>query len=243
VPLLSQGQAIGLDLMARPTLLIPVPSSSAARVLVGGQGILAGAVFRESGTALTAQAFTTASQQSVVAAALNPALPGGAGLTTWVTGFEVTGLGATAAISVLVTLTGAIGGTLNYDIAVPAGATTSIVPLIVDLPPPGIPASGVNTAITLNVPTFGAGNVAVAASIRGYQQAVGSALGSGLATPVVIADLLDGTDATGELLAPLDLPPFGLYSAGLGPHGPIFTRGLFLNVTAGTLRGAVYVKI
>jgi hypothetical protein len=243
VPGLTAGQRVALDLMQRPTLLIPVPSTAVPRPLVGGQGILAAAVFRESGTVLTPQTFLGVSSANA-AAANNVVLPaGGAGITTWVTGFDITGAGATAGSTIAVTVTGVVGGPLNYRIIIPAGAGVGIVPLVEDFGPVGLPGAAVNQAITVNVPSFGAGNTDAAVTVRGYQQTVGSPLGAGLAAPTVVADLLDGTDSGGEILAPLDLPPFGLYNQGLGPHGPFFTRGLFLNLTAGTLRGAVYVKI
>lgn len=243
IPGLVAGQVDALGLMQRPTLLVPVPNLSAARLLIGGLGILCAAVFRESGTALTGQAFINVSSSGGAQANTVTLPAGGVGVTTWVTGFEVTGMGATAQATLDVTLGGVSGAPLHYVLLVPAGVTTEVDGLTVELAAPGIPANAANTAITLTVPSFGAGNTNAAATIHGYQQTIGSPLGAALAAPVVTADLLDGLDAGGEILAPLDLPPFGLYSQGLGAHGPVFTRGLFLNVTAGTMRGAVYVKI
>jgi hypothetical protein len=101
------------------------------------------------------------------AAANNVSLPAVAGKTNWLTGFEVTGAGATAASVITVTITGTITGTLNYQLPIPAGAAVGVTPLVVEFPVP-IPASGVNTAIALNVPSFGAGNTNAAAVIHGY---------------------------------------------------------------------------
>lgn len=101
------------------------------------------------------------------AQANNVSLPAVANQTNFVTGFEVTGDGATAASVIVVTLTGVPGGPLSYELTIPAGVGTSINPLIVEFPVP-IPATGPNVAITLNVPSFGAGNTNAAAVIHGY---------------------------------------------------------------------------
>jgi hypothetical protein len=103
------------------------------------------------------------------ATALTATLPGTAGLTTFITGFEVTGAGATAASNILVTVTGTISGTLNYYLTVPAGTTTSIAFPPVEFTRP-IPASGTNTAIVVNVPSFGSGNTAAAVTVHGFSR-------------------------------------------------------------------------
>jgi len=89
------------------------------------------------------------------------------GKTTRCSGFQVTGAGATAASVVTVTLTGP-AATQNYVIAVPAGATVGIAPLVVSFVPP-LEASATNTAIVVSVPDFGAGNTAVAVAAQGDQ--------------------------------------------------------------------------
>ena len=83
-------------------------------------------------------------------------------------GFIITGAGATAASVVTVTVTGTITGTLSFALVIPAGATTSITPLIVEFSRP-IPASAANTAIVVNVPSFGAGNTNAAVVAHGFQ--------------------------------------------------------------------------
>lgn len=88
--------------------------------------------------------------------------------TNHITGFEVTATGSTAAAVVLVTVTGLVGGTLTYIFAAPTGATVAATPLLVTFPTP-IPASAVNTAITLTVPALGLGNTNSAAVIHGYR--------------------------------------------------------------------------
>lgn len=243
IPDLEANEWMALDLMQRPTQIVPVPALSASKGLVGGLGILAGAFFREAAVGTAGITYLTASAANAAAANNVTLAAGGAGVTTYVTGFEITGDGATAGSIIAVTLTGMIGGTKTYFITVPAGAGVAITPLIVTFPPPGLPASGANTAITLNVPSFGAGNTNAAASIEGYSTVLGTSSSQAGVPTVVTADLLDGLDALGEELAPIVLPAFGVYQQGLGPHGPVFTRGLFLSITTGTLRGAVYVKI
>jgi hypothetical protein len=97
-----------------------------------------------------------------------PAIAAVSGSTNYTTGFEITGNGATAASSIAVTLTGILGGTATYYIQIPAGAGTAITPFIVRWDRP-IPASATNTAITLNVPSFGAGNLQAACTLHGFR--------------------------------------------------------------------------
>lgn len=103
------------------------------------------------------------------ASAANVTLAAAAGKFTYITGFQITGAGATAASVITVTVTGTVTGTMNYNIVVPAGVTASITPLVVTFPVP-VPSSAVNTAITVNVPSFGAGNTNSAVSAQGFQQ-------------------------------------------------------------------------
>lgn len=101
------------------------------------------------------------------AAANNVAMAAVAGLMNFCTGFEITGGGATAAGLLAVTLVGP-ATTMNYVFPVPAGATVGALSLIVEFSNP-VPASAINTAITLNVPSFGAGNTTAAVSIHGFR--------------------------------------------------------------------------
>jgi hypothetical protein len=101
------------------------------------------------------------------AQANNVTLAGVANKTTYITGFSITGLGATSASAQTVTITGT-ANTLTYILPIPAGTTTSITPIHVTFPTP-IPASAANTAITVNVPSFGAGNTTAAAVATGFQ--------------------------------------------------------------------------
>src|SRR6266849_340723 len=102
------------------------------------------------------------------AAANNQTLANAAAKMTYITGFTITGGGATGASIITVTVTG-LTNTLTYFVPIPAGAGVSITPLYVFFARP-IPASAVNTAIVVNVPSFGAGNTAAAANAYGFQR-------------------------------------------------------------------------
>lgn len=97
------------------------------------------------------------------AAATLPAVPG---KTNWVTGFVITGAGATAASVVVAAFTG-LSAALAYVIAVPAGVTAPVPYLVVNFAQP-IPASGPNTAVTLTLPSLGAGNTNACVDLAGY---------------------------------------------------------------------------
>jgi|SRR5712664_755150 len=102
------------------------------------------------------------------AAANNQTLAGVASRTTYITGFSVTGAGATAGSVIAVTITG-LANTLTYYVTIPAGAGVGVTPLTVEFSRP-LPASAQNTAIVVNVPSFGAGNTQAAATARGFQR-------------------------------------------------------------------------
>ena len=110
-----------------------------------------------------------ASSGNVAATATTATLAAAAAQTTYITGFEVTGAGATAASVILVTVTGTISATApTYVLAVPAGVTVGATPLVVEFPSP-LPGSAVNTAVVVNVPSFGAGNTNAAVVAHGYR--------------------------------------------------------------------------
>lgn len=109
----------------------------------------------------------TGQSGSVANASAVATLVSAAARRAYISGFQVTGGGATAASLILVTVTGTIGGTLTYVIAVPAGVTLGIVPLIVNFPSP-IPASADNTNIVVTAAAFGAGNTSAAVNANGF---------------------------------------------------------------------------
>lgn len=110
----------------------------------------------------------TSSSGNVAAASAVATLPGVAGKTTYCTGFQITGGGATAGSLVLATLAGLISGTATYVVGAATGAAVQNTPLTVTFNPP-IPASGLNTAIVLTLPSLGAGNTNAAVSAQGFQ--------------------------------------------------------------------------
>src|SRR5688572_3064268 len=108
-----------------------------------------------------------AASAAVAASANDQTFPAVAGATNFVTGFQITGGGATAASVIAITLTGIKGGTQQYSMGIPAGATLDGGDLIVTFPTP-LAASAPNTAIVLTVPSFGAGNTRASAAMQGF---------------------------------------------------------------------------
>lgn len=109
-----------------------------------------------------------ASSGNIAAATATATLAAALNRTTYISGFDVTGAGATAAAVVNLTITGLLGGTRTYTMVAPAGVTTSLTPLVVLFDPP-LPASAPNTAIVVSLPTLGAGNTNVTVNAQGYQ--------------------------------------------------------------------------
>lgn len=108
------------------------------------------------------------SSGNVAAATATATIAAVAGKTNYLSGFSITGSGATAASVVTATITGLVGGTQTYVVPVVAGATLGNFPLDFDFYP-SIPATATNVAITLSVPSLGAGNTNCAAVVYGYQ--------------------------------------------------------------------------
>ena len=111
----------------------------------------------------------SSSSGDVAASSAVATLPAVAGKTNFISGLAITGMGATAAGQALATLAGLLGGTMTLVVPAPAGATVGIAPLVLQFNPP-LQASAVNTAITLTLPTLGAGNLHAAVSAWGYQK-------------------------------------------------------------------------
>lgn len=109
------------------------------------------------------------SSGNVAAGVAAAALAGVAAKTNYISGFEVTGAGATAGVIVTVTVAGILGGTLSYTYSFVTGAAVGNVPLIVQYNPP-LPASAVNTAITVSCPSSGAGGLFNTVNVHGFVQ-------------------------------------------------------------------------
>lgn len=87
----------------------------------------------------------------------------------FISGFDLTALGATAAKAVSVTLTGVQGGaTLSWLFVFPLGVAVIAAPLNIRFDPPL--QGAVNTAMTLSVPAGGAGNTNTQANMYGYTE-------------------------------------------------------------------------
>jgi len=103
--------------------------------------------------------------------AITATLAAAAGKTTYICGFYYTGTNATSAnTATTLTITGTIGGTLNFGFPTLAAAAT--VPNNLPLDEEFIPciaASGVNTAIAVNGPALGAGATLATVTAWGYQ--------------------------------------------------------------------------
>ena len=95
-----------------------------------------------------------AASQNGTTGAVSATLAAAANKLTYISGFEVTFSNPTAATTITITVTNVVGGPLNYTQQVlAAGAgVPSPPPLIVKFIPP-IPASALNTAIVVNVPS------------------------------------------------------------------------------------------
>lgn len=110
-----------------------------------------------------------ASSGNVANATAAAALPAVTAKTNFLTGIQITAGGATAGQCVSATIAGLLGGTTTYTYCSVTGAGLPSNPLAINFIPP-IPASAVNTAITLSVPALGTGNTNAAVAIQGFVQ-------------------------------------------------------------------------
>lgn len=106
---------------------------------------------------------------NVANALASASLAGTAGKTTFITGFEITSSGATAAAVVSATVANLLGGNLTYIYTAVAGVLLGNPSLIVEFPLP-IPASGPNTNIVVSMPALGLGSTNAMVTCHGYQQ-------------------------------------------------------------------------
>jgi hypothetical protein len=107
---------------------------------------------------------TSGDQAAATATATLPAIQN---RITYLCGFSVTGTGATSTSVVAITV-GNVAATTTFDLVVPAGATL-ILPLTQYSFAPCIPASAVNTSVTVSVPSLGTGNAHSQVTAWGYQ--------------------------------------------------------------------------
>lgn len=108
-----------------------------------------------------------ASSGNVANTTTNAVLAGAAGKLTYITGFEVTGAGSTAGGIINITLS--LGtASLNYQLVIPAGIGTSIVPLTIAFTRP-IAASAIGDDIIVQVPAFGLGSTSACVNAYGFR--------------------------------------------------------------------------
>lgn len=104
---------------------------------------------------------------NVANASATATLTSASGKTMYLSGFIITGAGATAASNIQVTVSGLLNGSRVFILSIPAGVTTGITPLVVQFRMP-LPASATNTNIVVSVPAFGSGNTHAAVVANGY---------------------------------------------------------------------------
>lgn len=102
---------------------------------------------------------------SVAAAAATATIAAVAGKTNYLTGFLISGVGATAAGISTLTITGLLGGTITIPVAIPVTPAAVFVPWSFASP---MAASAVNTAISASVTSFGAGSTDASVTVTGY---------------------------------------------------------------------------
>jgi hypothetical protein len=110
----------------------------------------------------------TASSGNKANAIATATLAASSGVTTYITGFEVTGSGATLGLPVIVTVSNIITGTMSYIYGAIAGVLTNNTPLIIQFTK-AIPANATNTTIVVSCPALGLGNTNNVVNAHGYQ--------------------------------------------------------------------------
>lgn len=118
--------------------------------------------------AVSAAAFVTNASGNKANANAVATLAKEAGKMTWITGFVLTASGATGALVVDATLTGAASGTMTFSFTYPIGVAVPASPLIVNFSPP-LPAADDNTDIVLTLPAGGSGAAHASATAFGYR--------------------------------------------------------------------------
>ena len=109
----------------------------------------------------------SAGSGNVANASAAATLTSATGKTAYITGFQVTGSGATAGLPVTVTVAGLLGGTRSFTYSDAVGALVLNSPLLVNFPYP-IPASATNTNIVVTCPALGAGNTNNTVNAQGF---------------------------------------------------------------------------
>lgn len=95
-------------------------------------------------------------------------LPADTARVNYLQGLIVTGVGATAGSIKNVTVTGLLGGTMTFPVAVPTGVLLALTPLVINFPR-AMQASAKNIAIAVSLPALGAGSTAAAVTAIGFK--------------------------------------------------------------------------
>lgn len=171
----SYSAAATIRVNANPTAMVNAPGAGGGSggggadvdiVAVGGTAVgsalpVAASPYPNSSTPLIAGSGNVANASAAAT------LTGTATTTVYISGFEVTGAGATVGLPVTVTVAGLLGGTRSYTYTFAAGALLPNQPLIVEFNPP-LPASAVNTAIVVTCPASGTGGTNNTTVAHGY---------------------------------------------------------------------------
>lgn len=105
---------------------------------------------------------------NAAAAIATATLAAAANKTTYITGFDITGSGATAGLVVVVTIANLSTGAMTYTYTAAVGVLLANAPLNIRFPQP-IPANAVNTAITVSCPSLGLGSTNNVVNAFGFQ--------------------------------------------------------------------------
>ena len=133
------------------------PAANANSWPVGSQPYPNGAVPLATSSGVVANTTATATLAAV------------SGKTTYITGFDISADGATTGSCVVPTVGLLIGGgNFSYLFCFPSSASASGSVYVVNFSPP-VPASAVNTSISVSLPALGTGNTGAVVNVRGFQ--------------------------------------------------------------------------
>lgn len=206
----------------RPIIAVPLSTVAASQQLIGPRGWLVGWSLRESGGG----AIVPQQKNGITAAGgiISGALTDIVGSQTFLTGFDIMLGAAAAAASVNVTVAG-LTNPMYYVVSAVAG-DERVYSIRFAQPLPG---AGISVAL----PAIGGAGANNSINVFGYTEA-------GVAADV---ELVDGQSAGGELLAAIAMAAGGSDTRTLGSDGIPFRQGLFLSMLAGSVRGAIWVRV
>lgn len=124
-----------------------------------------------NGIVVEKQAITRvlATSGNVAAGAAAASIPAVAGRLNYITGFSITGSGATVGQVSVITVTGLAGGTITFTATSVTGATLANPQFNYEFPQP-MPASALNTAITVSQASLGAGSTNNVTNVYGFYE-------------------------------------------------------------------------